>query len=170
MRRISRLILMALVLVVAWVFWPRSPDMGRPQFFSDQTYNFEALRVIDDTAVAGGDANEAAQAIRDIRVGDAEGWYRAWKEAGDRVTALASRTQDPISQGNALLRAHTYYRSAEFFLSPTDPKRPAIWKRNVDSFYKGLDTLAVRYERLRIPYGKYQLNAVYYPGPAGAES
>jgi dienelactone hydrolase len=168
MRWISKFILIAIVLVVAWMFWPRSPDIGRPQFFSDQTYNFEALRVIDDTAVAGGDANEAAQAIRGIKVGDAEGWYRAWQEAGDRVTALASRTQDPISQGNALLRAHTYYRSAEFFLSPTDPKRPAIWKRNVDSFYKGLDALAVRYERLSIPYGKYHLNAVYYPGPTGA--
>jgi alpha-beta hydrolase superfamily lysophospholipase len=170
MRWISRFILIVIVLVVVWLFWPRQPDIGRPQFFSNQTYNFESLRVIDDTAVAGGDANEAAQAIRGIKVGDAEGWYRAWKEAGDRVTALALRTQDPISRGNALLRAHTYYRSAEFFLSPTDTKRPAIWKQNVDSFYRGLDTLQVRYERLSIPYGKYHLNAVYYPGPAGAEN
>ena len=170
MRWIWKLTLIVVVLVVAWLVWPRAPDIGRPRFFSDQTYNFEALRVIDDTAIAGGDANEAAQAIRGIRVGDAEGWYRAWQEAGDRVTALALRTQDPISRGNALLRAHTYFRSAEFFLSPTDPKRPAIWKRNVDSFYSGLDALGVRYERLSIPYGKYHLNAVYYPGPAGAET
>jgi alpha-beta hydrolase superfamily lysophospholipase len=171
MRRLSpRILLAVIVLLVVWMFWPRTPDAGQPRFFQDQTYNFEALRVIDDTGVAGGNYNEAAQAIRGIAVGDAEGWYTAWKDAGDRVRARASRAQDPISQGNALLRAHTYYRSAEFFLDPTDPKRPAVWKQNVESFYKGLDVLGVRYERLTVPYGKYHLNAVYYPGPTGAES
>jgi alpha-beta hydrolase superfamily lysophospholipase len=30
--------------------------------------------------------------------------------------------------------------------------------------------LGVRYERITVPYGKYHLNAVYYPGPQGADS
>jgi dienelactone hydrolase len=165
-----RILLVVVILLAAWIFWPRTPDTGQPRFFADQTYNFEALRVIDDTAVAGGNYNEVAQAVRGIRVGDSEGWYRAWKAAGDRATALAAHAQDPASRGNALLRAHTYYRSAEFFLDPKDSKRPAIWKQNVDSFYSGLDVLGVRYERVLVPYGKYHLNAVYYPGPAGAEN
>jgi alpha-beta hydrolase superfamily lysophospholipase len=169
-RTFIRLLIAIVVLLAVWIFWPRAPEVGRPRFFTDQTYNFEALRVIDDSAIAGGNYNEAAQAVRAIKVGDADGWYTAWKDAGDRVTALATHSQDAISQGNALLRAHTYYRSAEFFLAPADPRRPAVWKQNVDSFYKGLDVLAVRYERLTVPYGKYHLNAVYYPGPAGAEN
>jgi alpha-beta hydrolase superfamily lysophospholipase len=170
MRTVWRFVIVIAVVFLAWVFWPRAPAMGQSRFFADQTYNFEALRARDDVAMAGGDSNEAAQAIREITVGDAAGWYTAWKAAGDRATAAASQTQDAISRGNALLRAHTYYRSAEFFLTPSDPKRPAIWKRNVDSFYKGLEVLGVRYERIVIPYGKYHLNAVYYPGPAGAET
>jgi alpha-beta hydrolase superfamily lysophospholipase len=170
MRILWRFVIVIAVVLLAWVFWPRTADVGQPRFFADQTYNFEALRVRDDVAVAGADSNEAAQAIREIKVGNAEGWYTAWKAAGDRVTALASRTQDAISRGNALLRAHTYYRSAEFFLSPSDAKRPAVWQRNVDSFYKGLDVLGVKYQRILIPYGRYHLNAVYYPGPPGAES
>lgn len=169
-RTIVRLLIILVIALVARILWPRSPEVGQPRFFSDQTYNFEALRAIDDTGVAGGNYNEVAVTIQGIKVGDAASWYTAWNDAGDRVTALASQLQDPVSRGNALLRAHTYYRSAEFFLTPTDPKRPAIWKRNVDSFYKGLDILGVRYERLTVPYGKYHLNAVYYPGPAGAES
>ena len=106
------LLVVLVLLVIVWHFWPKLPDVGRPEYFSDQTYNFETLRVLDDIAVAGGDNNEAAQAIRDIKVGDADGWYAAWKTAGDRATLLAARTQDPISKGNALLRARPYYRTS----------------------------------------------------------
>lgn len=165
------LIVVLVLAVIAWHFWPRTPDVGRPEYFTDQTYNFETIRVLDDIAVAGGDTNEAAQAIRGIKVGDADGWYAAWKAAGERATLLAARTQDPISKGNALLRAHTYYRSAEFFLAPSDVRRPAIWKLNVDSFYSALEVLGVRHERITIPYGdQHHLNAVYFPGPAGSEN
>jgi alpha-beta hydrolase superfamily lysophospholipase len=83
---------------------------------------------------------------------------------------LASRTQDARSKGTALLRAHTYYRTAEFFLSPTDPRRAASFKSNVAAFYEGLQALKVSYERIAVPHGRDHLNAVYYPGPAGSEA
>ena len=155
--------------IVLCIAWPSPEDVGKPDFFADQTYQFEALRVLNDVAVAGGDTGEAEQAISQIKAGDAQSWYRAWNAAGDRTKDLALRTNDPLSKGDALLRAHNYYRSAEFFLSPHDPLRPAVWKKNIDAFYSGLDTLHVAHERFEIPYGKHHLNAVYYPGPAGAE-
>ncbi len=158
------------VLAAAWLFWPKPEDRGNPRFFADQTYNFETIRALNDVAVAGGDSAETTEAIAGVKAGDAQGWYAAWSAEGDRVAALANRTNDPISKGNALLRAHTYYREAEFFLAPGDAKRPAIWKKNVAAFYAGLDTLGVRYERIVVPYGKYHLNAIYYPGLAGAET
>jgi alpha-beta hydrolase superfamily lysophospholipase len=159
-----------LLLGIGWLAWPRSEDRGRPAFFADRSYNFEAIRALNDVAVAGGDSGEIMQAITGVKSGDAEGWYAAWREAGDRTAALADRTKDKIDKGNALLRAHTYYRSAEFFLPPHDPKRPAIWQKNTEAFYRGLDTLGVGYERITLPYGEHQLRAVYYPGPAGAET
>lgn len=159
-----------LLFVVSSLVWPRPADIGRLGFFADRTYNFEAIRVLNDVAAAGGDTGEAAQAISQIRAGDAQGWYAAWNAAGDRATDLASHTSDSLSKGNALLRAHTYYRAAEFFLSPHDSIRPQIWKKNVEAFYIGLDTLGVSHERLTIPYGKHHLNAVYYPGATGADS
>lgn len=154
---------------LAFVFWPHPEDVGRPNFFTDRTYNFEANRVLTDISVAGGDTGEAMQAITGIKAGDEQGWYNAWKAAGDRTTALANRTNDAIAKGNALLRAHTYYRTAEFFLNPHDPLRKDIWKRNVDSFDEGLRALGVAHERFAIPYGSHHLNAIYYPGPAGSE-
>jgi alpha-beta hydrolase superfamily lysophospholipase len=171
MRRYSRVGLAGvLILFAAWWFWPKKKDQGNARFFEDQTYYFEAIRVLTDTGPAGGDTGEAAEAISHITAGDANSWYTAWDAEGDRVSALAATIRDPFSRGDALLRAHTYYRSAEFFLDPRDPRRPESWKKNVGAFYSGLDALGVRYERVTAPYGpQHHLNAVYYPGPAGAE-
>jgi hypothetical protein len=41
-------------------------------------------------------------------------------------------------------------------------------RKNIEAFYKGLDTLDVRYERIRAPYGAHHLNALYFPGAEGS--
>lgn len=165
-----RAVVVVLVAAAAlWIFRPRAEDLGRPRFFADQTYNFQTLRALDDVSGIGGDTGETLQTVRGLKAGDAQGWYDAWQATGDRVVAFANRTHDPIERGRALLRAHAYYRTAEFFLPPRDAQRPPIWKKNVDAFYEGLDVLGIQHERFGVPYGTYHLNAVYYPGPPGAE-
>jgi hypothetical protein len=62
-------------------------------------------------------------------------WYGAWERTGDRVSELAHRTKDPISRGRAHLRAHNYFRTAEFLLAPHDPRRASSWKKNIEAFY-----------------------------------
>lgn len=167
--RVSIGLAVVVAAAAVWIFWLKAEDHGRSRFFADQTYNFQTLRALDDVSDIGGDTGETLQTVAGLKSGDAQGWYDAWQATGDRVVALAKRTNDQIGRGRALLRAHTYYRTAEFFLLPHDPKRPAIWKKNVDAFYQGLDVLGIKYERLVVPYGKYHLNANYYPGPEGAE-
>ena len=141
----------------------------RFRFFSDQTYHFQTLRALNDIPSGGADTAEILATIEHIKAGDAEGWYNAWERTGDRVSELASRTKDPISRGRAHLRAHNYYRTAEFLLAPHDQRRATSWKKNIETFYKGLDTLGVRYERISTPYGPHHLNALYFPGPEGSE-
>jgi pimeloyl-ACP methyl ester carboxylesterase len=160
---------LGVVLLIAVAAWLRPQDVGRPRMFREQAYYFESLRVLNDIAAVGGDVNEAMQAASGVKAGDAQGWFNAWTAAGDRVSAMAARTTDPVSQGNAFLRAHNYYRSAEFFLAPDDPRRKAVWARNVGSFESGLNALGVAHERFAVPYGAHHLNAIYYPGPAGSE-
>jgi alpha-beta hydrolase superfamily lysophospholipase len=128
------------------------------------------MRVFNDVAAAGGDSGEALQAIALIKGGDPESWYAAWLAAGDRVAARSQHTNDARTRGDALLRAHTYYRSAEFFLAPEDPRRADVYRKSVTAFYQGLEAQAVLHERSAIAYGSHHLNAVYYPGPAGADS
>jgi alpha-beta hydrolase superfamily lysophospholipase len=159
------------VLVVGFIFWPKKNDRGDARFFADQTYYFEAIRVLTDTGPAGGDTGEASEAINQIKAGDPDSWYAAWDAVGDRVSARATTIHDRFSRGDALLRAHVYFRTAEFFLDPADPRRPDSWKKNVGAFYSGLDALGVRYERIKAPYeAQHHLNAVYFPGPAGSET
>jgi predicted alpha/beta-fold hydrolase len=138
------------------------------RFFADQAYHFQTLRALDAIPFGGADTSEVLQTIGRIRVGDAQSWHAAWCAAADRVARLAAETKDKTSSGLALLRAHSYYRTAEFFLSPTDPKRQPTTKKNLAAFYSGLDALNVDYERISAPYGQgAHLNAVYYPGPVG---
>src|SRR5262249_53200866 len=114
-------------------------DVGRERFFDDQTYHFQTLRALNDIASDGADTSEVLETIKHIRSGDAQGWFRAWSQTGDRVAALANAINDRIAKGRALLRAHNYYRTAEFFLPPNDPKRPGSAEKNIRSFYTGLD-------------------------------
>jgi hypothetical protein len=84
------------------MFWPKAEDRGRPRFFADQTYNFQTLRALDDMSDIGGDAGEMLQTIAGLKSGDAQGWYDAWQATGDRVVALADRTNDtPWSHASA---------------------------------------------------------------------
>jgi alpha-beta hydrolase superfamily lysophospholipase len=147
-----------------------SPSAKRFKFFNDQTYHFQTLRALNDVPFGGADISEVLETIKHIRERDPDSWYAAWERTGDRVAELASRMKDNISRGGALLRAHNYYRTAEFLLAPADPRRPISWKKNIRAFYDGLDTLGVKYERIRAGYGEYHLNALYFPGPEQAES
>jgi alpha-beta hydrolase superfamily lysophospholipase len=143
--------------------WGRR-DVGRSRFFADQTYHFQTLRALNDIAADGAETSEVLETIKRIRSGDAQGWFRAWSQTGDQVANLAGTTIDRISKGRALLRAHNYYRTAEFLLPSDDPKRPMAAEKNIRSFYAGLDALGVAYERIRAPYGTgHHLEAVYYP-------
>jgi alpha-beta hydrolase superfamily lysophospholipase len=155
---------------VVLLMWPAPPDRGHGAFFKDASYNFEARRVLSDVAAAGGDSGEALIAIAEIKGGDAESWYAAWLAAGERAVAASQRVSDKQVRGNALLRAHTYYRTAEFFLAPDDARRSEVFRKNISAFYQGLDSQGVSYERSAIAYGTHHLNALYYPGPPGADS
>ncbi len=147
----------------------RRVDIGQGRFFADQSYHFQTLRALNDVPSDGADTGEVLETIRHIRSGDAQGWFRAWSDTGDQVTRSAAATTDRIAKGRALLRAHNYYRTAEFFLPPDDAKRPVSAAKNIQSFYAGLDALGVTYQQIQVPYGEgHHLEAVYYPAAEDA--
>ena len=161
---------LATVLFIAFIWWKRRADVGQRRFFRNQTYHFQTLRVFNDIPAGGADTGEILQAIRSIRSGDAQRWYVAWEAAARRALALAADAQDRLSHGGALLRAHSYLRTAQFLLPPNDPKRPNAFARDNAAFYEGLQTLGVHHELFQAPYAGTHLKADYYPAPEGAEA
>lgn len=149
---------------------PHRDPAGFGRFYVDQTYHHQVLRALNHALVGGGDVSEVLEATRGVRAGDAWGWYRAWSALGDRSLARARSLRDRTSRGYALLRAHTYYLRATFFLPAAAPARRAASERDRAAFYEGLDALGVGYERFAVPYGAHHLNAVLYPARAAPRS
>ena len=141
----------------------------RGRFFTDQTLHFEMLRNAGYAQSQCADIGEMLETTKQINEGDLESWYEAWASTADRVEALAARTQDAISKGDAYMRASTYERLAEFLLSPDDPRRGKSMDKAVRWFFQGLDALRVRYDYFSVPYDKGRLRALYLPGPTGSE-
>lgn len=142
---------------------------GTLRYFRDQAFHFQTLRALNNVRADGADTAEVLETIGHIREGDVHGWYDAWESMATRVLASAVRIGDARSRGQAFLRGHNYLRTAEFFLEPTDPKRPSAFRRSVEAFDAGLDATEVARERMRVPYGDHHLNAIFYPGPPEAK-
>jgi hypothetical protein len=132
----------------------------RGLLFANPTFHFETLRNAGYIVSNCADLGEILETVKVISEGDAQSWYAAWEATADRVLALAERTQDSLSKGGAYMRACTYQRMAEFLIPPDDPRRPGSLEKIGGCFFKGLDTLGVRYERITVPYGEGSLRAL----------
>ncbi|HTT24327.1 MAG TPA: alpha/beta fold hydrolase [Candidatus Sulfotelmatobacter sp.] len=138
-------------------------DVGTGRFFKDKTYHHAVRRALNQVAARGADISEVLQATTKMQAGDEQSWHAEWSALAERNLARANSTRNRKSRGEALLRAHTYYARAQFYLPPDDAKRPVTYDRCRKAFYEGLDTLGVTYEKIDIPYGPNTLKAVYYP-------
>lgn len=150
-----------LVLLI-WALWPAKKGISR--FYTDQPYHFQTLRAFGD-----GDTGEILATIKNIPEGDDEAWFAEWNKIAERVETAAREFKNPVSRGNGLLRAHGYYRTAEFFMRPGDRRRLSVFRKNQQAFYEGLNSLGIQYKIITIPYGKNTLKAVYYPAGGTAQ-
>jgi len=143
----------------------RRKDGGTGRFFKDRTYHHAVLRALNQVAWHGADISEVLQATTKMQAGDEQNWHAEWSALAERNLARAHSARNRKSRGEALLRAHTYYARAQFYLPPYDAKRPVTYDRCRKAFYEGLDTLGVPYLKIDVPYGANKLKAVYYPAP-----
>ena len=98
-----------------WHHWPESP-----------WFAYQFRRGLGETQEGGGSVSEVFLAASSIVAGDEESWHKEWKVIGDanRHRAIdAEKTGHIRTAMNCYLRAADYYRQAEFFLLPDDPRR-----------------------------------------------
>ncbi len=95
--------------------------------FQDQTFSFELLRTLSYAPYGGADIGECLSTAYRIKEGDFESWYTEWYRTAERIHALAVDSLERgkrVSARECYLRAHNYYRTAEFF-SAWKSERPA---------------------------------------------
>src|SRR5271157_4286168 len=132
----------AAILLIA--FWLAKPaDTGVSRFYADQPYHFQTLRAFSDIPFGAGDAGEILATIKHIPEGDDEAWFREWEKTAERLEKAARGFKNPVSRGCGLLRAHGYYRTAEFFMNPSDPRRLPVFRKGLKAFYDGLKSLGI---------------------------
>jgi len=133
------------------------------------SYHF-AARIVNVAQLGGADFHEAHRVLEKVAAGDGESWYQGWQAAGLRVETLARearRRGRPITARDAYLRAHNYFRTAQFFLPGSDPRKKDSYVRCVACFHAALPYFDNPPERVTFPFEGSHLSGYYYR-PLGA--
>ena len=127
-----------------WHHWPNHPWMS---------YQFR--RALGETQEGGGTVSECFLAASRMIPGDAESWHREWLRIAD---FNMKRGDNEYAAGhvrtamNCWLRAADYYRSAEFWLAPDDPRRLATFDKCEEASHKFLAQCQPKGEVVEVPY------------------
>jgi pimeloyl-ACP methyl ester carboxylesterase len=127
-----------------WHHWPEHPWLS---------YQFR--RVLGETQEGGGAVSECFQAASLMIPGDLESWHEQWLRVADRNRLRGDRSE---AEGNVKtaqacwLRAADYYRSAEFWLEPDDPRRLATFDRCEEVSQKAGRYFDPPLEVVEVPY------------------
>jgi alpha-beta hydrolase superfamily lysophospholipase len=136
-------------------------------FPTDAQFWYETQRSFGSIAYGGGDFGEVLVISEQITEGDYGSWYDAYLAAADRIATEADdalRAGHQVSARDGLLRASSYYRSADFFLqgTPDDPPHYHAYDRSVECFRQAAALFDVSVRPVAIPYENTTLPGYFY--------
>jgi len=141
-------------------------------FPDDLQFWYETLRWLGLTAYGGADIGEVVTTAQRITAGDYGSWYEQWAATAARVEAEA-RAQlaagHQVSTRDGLLRAATYWRSAEFFTrdADPDPRGRAAYDASVRCFADAAVLMSPAVTPVEIPFEGTALPGYLYAPPRG---
>ena len=145
----------------------------RPLLFPDDLqFWYETLRWLGLAAYGGADFGEVVTTAARITAGLYDSWYEQWAATAQRVEAEA-RAQlaagHQVSGRDGLLRAATYWRSAEFFTRDRDPdpRGRAAYEASVRCFADAAALMSPAVTPVTIPFEGTSLPGYLYAPPAG---
>jgi pimeloyl-ACP methyl ester carboxylesterase len=135
--------------------------------FTDDSFAFELVRNLGYTYYGGADIGELMASADTITEGDFDSWYEVWHSRGERV---GGRAKDYLASGHlvsareALLRASTYFRMAEFYLhgNPEDPRILTDSRASKVLYAKAAELMGPTWEPVEIPYEGTTLPGYFY--------
>jgi alpha-beta hydrolase superfamily lysophospholipase len=142
-------------------------------FRDDPQFWYETQRVLGHSAYGGADTGEVLATAQRITSGDYESWHKEWLATAERVAEEAKRALQAghrCSARDGLLRASSYYRSAEFFLhgEPGDPRIAYSYDRQIECFRVAATLFEPPIEAVEVPYEGTVLLGYFYTSGSGA--
>ena len=141
-------------------------------FPDDLQFWYETLRWLGLAAYGGADFGEVVTTAQRISGGLYDSWYEQWAATAQRVEAeargqLAAGHQ--VSGRDGLLRAATYWRSAEFFTRThePDPRGRAAYDASVGCFADAAALMSPAVTPVEIPFEGTSLPGYLYQPPRG---
>src|SRR6516165_9987840 len=155
-----------------------TPDTGAmnplPQllFPDDLQFWYETLRWLGLTAYGGADFGEVVTTAQRISAGLYGSWYEQWAATAQRVEAEARgqlAAGHRVSGRDGLLRAATYWRSAEFFTRDRepDPRGRAAYDASVRCVADAAALMSPAVTPVTIPFEGTALPGYLYQPPRG---
>lgn len=145
-----------------------APD-GWKQWPGDEEFSAQFVRVLAAAQDGASTIGECFQTAGNIRAGDRDGWHHAWLVPAERSAARAEeaeRTGHHLTARANWIRAANYFRTAEFFLDPADPRRLPTFDRIEACSHRALALFEPAGEVVRVPYqGGAHLDAYFLPAP-----
>jgi alpha-beta hydrolase superfamily lysophospholipase len=134
------------------------------QLSIDKAFHFELLRVLATTRFYGADVAEVLSVAEKIKPGDFESWYQEFIGLAQHIHAGAVGSRHPVSVRNALFRAATYYRAADFFLhgNPDDSRITEIWDKQTACFDRAISLMEIPGKRFEIEASEFKIPAILY--------
>ncbi|HZQ74129.1 MAG TPA: alpha/beta hydrolase [Burkholderiales bacterium] len=139
-----------------WHHWPE-------HFF----LSYQFRRALGETQEGGGSVSECFQAASRMKPGDADSWHKEWLHIADRNDRRgdeAEKAGHVRTAMNCWLRAADYYRSAEFWLLPDDPRRLPTFDKCERASQKWLKYIGG--EVVEVPYENAVSLPAYFIKPA----
>lgn len=127
-----------------WAHFPGNPD-----------FNFQFARALGGVQEDAGTVSEIMLVGSRIPNGDKEAWHREWTrmaEVNKARAQAAAKVGHFQTAKSTFMRAANYYRSAEFFLGHTDPRRMQTFEQVEACTQQYLARLEPAGEVVRIPY------------------
>jgi pimeloyl-ACP methyl ester carboxylesterase len=123
--------------------------------FSTDILDYQTLRAMAYTTFGGAEPGEVLVTADRIDSTSPDQWHDEWTRTANRVFQRAKSADDSghsRTARGAYFRAHTYYRTAEFFLPSDDDRRIPTYEKSIEAFRAGASLLPRPPERIAIPY------------------
>ncbi|KAI1075660.1 alpha/beta-hydrolase [Whalleya microplaca] len=131
----------------------------------DDCFHYELLRLLAHATYGGADISECLMVAEEVVPGDFESWYTAWHKRAERILSQTETMTNPVSIRDAMFRASTYSRAADFFLHGNwdDPRIGALWAQQARCFDAAIARLEVPGYRAVVRADGFDVPVIVFP-------